>query len=173
MEEIIDGLRRFTRRTDDEPYQLTPVHAAIHDALELTGHQMRESRVSLRVDSRDEGLRAFCRPAEIVQVLVNLLTNAVEAARAGPERWVRLAAYPQGEHAVLEVSDSGPGIPPEIRAQIFQPFFTTRGTGTGLGLSISRKIAAQHGGDLTLVAGAAHTTFRLRLRAARTGAAAA
>jgi nitrogen fixation/metabolism regulation signal transduction histidine kinase len=81
------------------------------------------------------------------QVLANLLRNAEEAARPARAR-VHLAVRREGEWAVLTVADEGPGIPPEVRPRIFDPYFTTRRDGTGLGLAIVRKIVLQHGGDV-------------------------
>ncbi len=81
------------------------------------------------------------------QVLSNLLRNAEQAARPARAR-VHLAVRPEGERALLDVADEGPGIPPEIRPRVFDPYFTTRRDGTGLGLAIVRKIVLQHGGDV-------------------------
>jgi len=81
------------------------------------------------------------------QVLANLLRNAEEAARPARAR-VHLAVRPSGERALLAVADEGPGIPPEVRPRVFDPYFTTRREGTGLGLAIVRKIVLQHGGDV-------------------------
>jgi PAS domain S-box-containing protein len=119
------------------------------------------------------GVRISCETAEaeievetvgVVQVLVNLLRNAVDAARAGPEAWVRIAAASAAGGMAIEVSDGGAGVPVAIRSRIFEPHFTTKGAqGTGLGLAVSRRIVQSQGGELDLVADAAHTTFRVLL----------
>jgi nitrogen fixation/metabolism regulation signal transduction histidine kinase len=83
------------------------------------------------------------------QVLSNLLRNAEQAARPARAR-VHLRVRPEGERALLDVGDEGPGIPPEIRPRVFDPYFTTRRDGTGLGLAIVRKIVLQHGGDVAV-----------------------
>lgn len=86
---------------------------------------------------------------QVNQVLMNLLVNAAEAMLAGGRIWVR--TRPDGRFAVLEVEDTGPGIPSEARDKIFNPFFTTKTKGsTGLGLSISYSIVKEHGGDITV-----------------------
>jgi nitrogen fixation/metabolism regulation signal transduction histidine kinase len=81
------------------------------------------------------------------RVVANLVQNAIDAARPARAR-VRVEVARAGALASLAVSDRGPGIPPELRERIFDPYFTTKRTGTGLGLAIARKIALQHGGDL-------------------------
>jgi nitrogen fixation/metabolism regulation signal transduction histidine kinase len=81
------------------------------------------------------------------RVLANLVQNAVEAARPARAA-VRVEVGRAGALAELSVSDRGPGVPPELRERIFDPYFTTKRSGTGLGLAIARKIALQHGGDL-------------------------
>jgi signal transduction histidine kinase len=101
--------------------------------------------------------RAVADPHLVQSVVLNLVQNAAQAMAGEGEVWVRLAP---GE---VRVTDSGPGVPDELRAQIFEPFFTTRTRGTGLGLAISRKAARAMSGELDLVPSAAGATFRLLL----------
>ncbi len=87
-------------------------------------------------------------PQQIEQVVFNVALNAVQASSRGQrvelrERW-------QGDRAVIEVIDQGPGIPPEYRVRIFEPFFTTKERGTGLGLAISQRIVTAHGGSMDI-----------------------
>jgi len=109
----------------------------------------------------------MCAGPMIEQILINLLDNAAQAAGKGGT--VRVWARFEDGRAVIEVSDSGPGVPLEIAARIFDPFFTTKpaGQGTGLGLALSRRIALDHGGDLRLVrqAHSPGAIFRLELPA--------
>jgi nitrogen fixation/metabolism regulation signal transduction histidine kinase len=81
------------------------------------------------------------------RVLTNLVRNAVEAARPARAR-VHLGVARTLDRAVLTVWDEGPGVPPELRERIFDPYFTTRHDGTGLGLAIVKKIVLQHGGEI-------------------------
>ncbi len=85
-------------------------------------------------------------PDQILQVLHNLLRNAFEAV--GRQGRVRVAARRDGEDLVVEVADSGPGIAPEVRPHLFEPYFTTKEAGTGLGLAISERIVREHGGRI-------------------------
>lgn len=96
--------------------------------------------------SLEPGLTVEADRDQLTQVLVNLLKNAEEAMPDGGRIAVR--ARRDGDESVLEVEDQGPGIPPEKRARIFEPYFTTKSNGTGLGLAICARIAAEHGGQL-------------------------
>jgi signal transduction histidine kinase len=82
----------------------------------------------------------------VCQVLVGLLANAAEATPAGGEVVVRARA--ENGSIALAVADSGPGIAPELRARVFEPFYTTRPNGTGLGLAVARQIVEAHGGRI-------------------------
>jgi len=93
------------------------------------------------------------------------LGNAVEAAKNQNEKWVKLGVRSSGEQIQVEITDSGPGVPEELREKIFEPFFTTKppGAGTGLGLSISRRIIERYGGRIDIDHAEGHTTFVIRL----------
>ena len=91
-------------------------------------------------------------PERLLQVLVNLLVNAVQAfpdERRGGNR-IRVTTAARGGEAVVEIADNGPGVPPQLRRRIFEPFFTTKavGEGTGLGLSICASIVVAAGGRI-------------------------
>jgi signal transduction histidine kinase len=109
--------------------------------------------------------RVRCSGPLIEQILINLLDNAAFAA--GPGGTVYVSARNTGAAFQLDVSDTGPGVPPELADRIFDPFFTTKppGQGTGLGLSVSRRIALNHNGDLRIVRPDGRATFRLELPA--------
>src|SRR5437899_5779410 len=105
--------------------------------------------VSLDLDSSEP--KIWADASELQQMILNLLINAEQALVTidGPRTIVVRTRADEGE-ARLEIADSGPGIPPEIRSKIFDPFFTTKpeGVGTGLGLSICYGIAREHGGRI-------------------------
>jgi signal transduction histidine kinase len=117
----------------------------------------------------DPGLPAVrMDPHQIRQALLNLVSNAVQSMPRGGVLTVRTRA--DDKLAVAEVSDSGPGVPAELRPRIFEPFFTTKATGTGLGLAVVRRIADGHGGAVALAQrGAGGATFVLQLPLAPAG----
>jgi signal transduction histidine kinase len=96
------------------------------------------------------------------QVILNLLNNAIDATKDCAQREIRIKSHRQSNKIIISVSDSGPGVPAELRDRIMEPFFTTKdvGKGTGLGLSISRGLMEAHKGQLLLAEGQP-TTFIL------------
>ena len=106
-----------------------------------------------------------CRPTQMAQVLLNLLTNAFDAVEKLEEKWVRIEARDGGETVEFAVVDSGAGLPEGIRDKVLQPFFTTKavGKGTGLGLSIATGIIESHHGTLDVDTEAPNTRFVIRL----------
>ncbi|MBC8328486.1 MAG: HAMP domain-containing protein [Planctomycetes bacterium] len=142
----------------------------LHDTVESIVRFLRpiSDRARVRLVTRLEAGNPWVTGDEVQlrQVFVNLVMNAVQAIVDGGE--VVLESFDEDDHLVIEVRDTGPGIKPEDRGQIFRPFFTTkaRGDGTGLGLSTAQRIAEMHGGGLTLAESSpAGTVFRVRLRA--------
>ena len=129
----------------------------------------RSSFRSYRGPGLDEGLRIPCREAQISQVLLNLIANAADAVQDLSERWIRIEVSRNADAVEIAVTDSGGGIPDEIRARVMQPFFTTKpaGQGTGFGLSISRAFAEAHAGTLTIDVASPHTRFVVTLPARR------
>jgi two-component system sensor histidine kinase DctS len=120
--------------------------------------------------------RVVCDRTMVEQVLLNLSRNGIQAMEAGtpaPQRLLRIAARPAegaaGARVCIEVHDTGPGIPAEVAARLFTPFFTTRAEGMGLGLSLCRTVVEQHGGRLTFAAGGGGrgTVFSFTLPAPR------
>src|SRR5581483_7175085 len=89
-------------------------------------------------------------PAMVSQLIVNLLTNALQATERGGRVDIYVTAFPQRDGVALVIADTGSGIAAEHLERIFDPFFTTKDDGTGLGLAICRQIVTQHGGTITI-----------------------
>ncbi len=103
-------------------------------------------------------------PAELNQVWTNIIDNAIDAMGARGTLTVRTSR--DGDCAVIEISDTGPGIAPDVRRRIFEPFFTTKavGHGTGLGLDVSyRVVVSRHHGDIRVQSEPGSTTFQVVL----------
>jgi signal transduction histidine kinase len=123
------------------------LHDVVTSALSLTRPVLEA--IELRQDLAYEG-PVHCAGPLLTQALANLLENAAQAAGKGG--WVRLASRVEDATVVVEVGDSGAGVPRELRERIFEPFFTTKppGKGTGLGLTTARDIVRRHNGTLDI-----------------------
>jgi signal transduction histidine kinase len=139
----------------------------LREAVEVVGPSAAEARVERSVEVAP-GLPEVDADAELLrQAFLNLCVNAVQAM--APQGGGRLAvsARAGGGQVVVEVRDTGPGMPAETAERAFEPFFTTKADGTGLGLAIVRQAAEAHGGTVEVDSRpGAGTTFRIRLPAA-------
>lgn len=165
MVSIVRGLRDFARLETGELQQVD-LAAVVADACNLMGAEVRyRARFVVRAEP---GLRVRADRVRLVQVVTNLVHNAVQAIPEGARdrNEVRVATGTQGDRALVTVSDTGAGMTAEVAARLFEPFFTTkpRAQGTGLGLAISADIVRRHGGELRVVeTSSAGTTFEVSL----------
>jgi PAS domain S-box-containing protein len=162
---IISGLKTFARDGSRDPFETANLGTIVGETLGFCEARFKNNRVRLLVEPFEDEIHLECRSVEISQVLLNLLNNAFDAVVNGPDPWVRLEIRTGQELVEIVIEDSGPGIPPQIREKIMQPFFTTKevGKGTGLGLSLSKGLVESHRGALVLDAEAPNTKFRIRL----------
>lgn len=162
---IVSELRAFSRDSQRDSFEVVNIRDLIEQTLDLCHARFMSHGVELIVKEIPVELQAECRGSQISQVLLNLVNNAYDAVSSSAERWVAIEVLESGGEIEISVSDSGPGIPPEIRQRIMSPFFTTKppGKGTGLGLSISSNIMSDHGGKLFFDESAPHTRFVMRL----------
>jgi two-component system, NtrC family, C4-dicarboxylate transport sensor histidine kinase DctB len=161
---ITENLRTFSRKTDPK-IGVVRLEDAIHGALLLTRGRLDEGGVMLvRKGDADVAVRADRFRLE--QVIVNLVKNAAEAleGRAGARLTLRVER--SADRVRLIVADNGPGVPAEVRAQLFTPFVTTRANGLGLGLVICRDLMAGFGGELDLADTGDGAAFVATLRTA-------
>ncbi len=162
---IVGDLRTLARpeETNREPVS---VPKALSAAIKVAGVELR--RRARVVEIYDAVPFVDASPTRLEQVFVNLLVNAGHAIKEGRpnDNEIRVHAFSESGNVVVEVRDSGTGIPPEILGRVFDPFFTTkpRGLGTGLGLPISRGIVKSLGGEITVKSAVGvGTTFRVTL----------
>jgi two-component system sensor histidine kinase DctS len=158
-------LNDFSRESSSDPFTSVPIEQILGDALALTQARFAAHGVRIDVRSCPADWRIDCRPSQVSQILLNLLSNAFDAVVGATECWVTLECHDRGEFFHFVVSDSGLSIPQDIRSKIMDPFFTTKppGSGVGLGLSISSHIATTHGGSLRLDENSPRTRFILEL----------
>lgn len=148
IRDIVTELTRYSRTSKDEYRTTVSLVAAVRDAVRLVTRRSGAERVVVEIP--DE-LTVLARSNEVQQVFVNLVKNALEAtANTGGKVWVR--GWRDGDDAVVEVVDNGPGIPDEALGLVFDPFFTTKapGEGTGLGLNVVYRIITRYQGSITV-----------------------
>jgi signal transduction histidine kinase len=144
------------------------VEVDLHEGLETTltvlGHKLKHTQIHV-VRDYDRALPKLTgRGSELNQVWTNLLDNAIDAL--GEEGTITITTRSDGDSAVVEITDDGPGVPDEVAQRIFDPFFTTKdvGRGTGLGLATARSIVVdRHDGSLNLETEPGRTTFTVHL----------
>jgi two-component system NtrC family sensor kinase len=146
---IVQNLLLFAR---SYPPERRPCSLAdqVRRVLDLVAYQLKQQGIRLVTEVEPSG-SVWADANQLQQVLLNLVQNAVQAMTGHPgARVLTVRVRAEGPLAVVEVCDSGPGIPPDVLPRIFDPFFTTKppGQGSGLGLSVSCGIAAEHGGRL-------------------------
>jgi signal transduction histidine kinase len=160
---IVTDLLKFARQSTPE-MQSRDMRDTIESVMRLTEYLTRKGKVEVEAILPERAVMATYDPQQIEQVLINLLTNAVQAMPDGGTLTFDLSQ--SDDDVVLKVTDTGVGIPKENFARIFDPFFTTKpeGEGTGLGLSVSYGIITRHGGhiDLSSTVGEG-TTFTIHI----------
>ena len=163
---IVRNLLNFARRRNPERVP-TSVADLINGTVELFAYEARMAGVEVSLDIAEELPPVLADKHALQQVLVNLVQNALHALETWEgSRHLMIRATPDPDGLLVSVTDSGPGVPAELRRRVFESFFTTKGQtkGTGLGLALSRTIAQEHGGDLLLAPGASGgACFSLRL----------
>lgn len=171
MGDQVSHLRRFARRPGS---QLEPVDliAAVQDALSLFDYRFVEEGVRLDLSlPKEPKLLVLAEPIRLEQVVVNLISNALDAVAECEDRWIKVHASWENGKVLFMVEDSGPGIQDSDLVSVFDPFFTTKpvGSGLGLGLSISYNIVKDFNGSISVDgAGSAGARFFVSLDAAQT-----
>jgi two-component system, NtrC family, sensor kinase len=144
---IVKGLLDFARQTKPQK-QLVDVAGVVADVVGLVRNQASFRNITVESDLVRGAPTVMADRDQLCQVVLNVVLNAGEAMPEGGSLWLATRTADDGQKVVLEITDNGPGIPPEIRDRVLEPFFTTKKTGTGLGLSIAYGIMEQHGGTL-------------------------
>jgi signal transduction histidine kinase len=170
---IVKDLLHLSRKEDGTSLltDLNSILLKAVDSVQLKGFPSIEHKINT-----DTSLgRVLCDPRKIEQVIINLLTNATQSvlekrsvlSREGIQfsGLILIATQAEDDHARLDITDNGFGVPEDIKDKIFDPFFTTRppGEGTGLGLSICQKIIDEHNGRIVFESTDTHTTFSVML----------
>jgi len=160
--ELVAAVRSYSQM-DRGSIQTIDVTEGIESTLVMLGHKLRDGVEVIRSYGADVP-RIDAYAGELNQVWTNLIDNAVDAMSGAGT--LRISTRTDGDRIVVEFTDTGPGILPEVAARAFEPFYTTKdvGKGTGLGLDLAQRIVAEHhGGTITISSQPGETTLQVRL----------
>ena len=173
LREIEDGSARISTlvkaiksysHMDKAPLRQVDIQEGLESTLTMLGHKLKEGDVTVKRAYAEKLPEVCAHGSELNQVWTNLLDNAIDAV-AGDGR-IEVHTEKENGRILVEISDTGPGIPEEAQGKIFEPFFTTKdvGKGTGLGLDIVRRIVSEkHKGSIRFDTGPDGTTFQVRI----------
>lgn len=148
---IVDGLRSFARK-DDEKEVIFNLSHEIKNSIDLIFEMYTKQGINISKNI-EEGIFLDGNIGKIQQILMNLFSNAKDAMLNSSEKNLNISLYKKHKVSIIEIKDTGSGIPDEIKEKIYNPFFTTKeiGKGTGIGLGLVSKFIKEHGGKLNLV----------------------
>ena len=162
ISEIVKAVKSYAF-LDQAPIQQVDVHEGLENTLIILRSKLKQGVTVTREYARDLP-RIEAYGSELNQVWTNILDNAIDAMNGAGE--IKIKTFCKDEKCVVvEITDNGPGIPPEIQSRIFDPFFTTKppGVGTGLGLNITYNIIQKHRGQIRVASMPGETTFHIEL----------
>jgi signal transduction histidine kinase len=144
---------------------LVDINQCLNNVINLTALTMRKAGIRISTSLSDNLPRCHGDMALMEQVFLNLTQNAARALKTVTgAKQIAISSYTVDNQIHIAVSDSGPGVPDELKDKIFDPFFTTNADGSGIGLSIAQRIVTDHNGSLTVTSGklgGAHFTVSL------------
>ena len=161
ISEIVKAVKEYSFM-DQAPVQRVDIRSGLDNTLVILRPKLKTGITIVRDYQPDlPEIDAF--GSELNQVWTNILDNAIDAMDGQGE--IRIRAFARDTDVVVEICDDGPGMPPEVRERIFEPFYTTKppGSGTGLGLHISHNVIARHGGRIDVRSGPEGTCFEIAL----------
>lgn len=160
ISDLVAAVKSYTYM-DQAPIQEVDLHKGLDSTLTVMNHKLRNIKVLREYDPELPHIQA--RGGELNQVWTNLIDNAADAMHS--QGTLRIITRCENNYAMVEITDDGPGIPPEIMPRLFEPFFTTKevGVGSGLGLDIVYRIITQHNGAIDVQSQPGQTRFIVRL----------
>lgn len=166
---IVRSLKRFSRKSKDDPLLSFGLKEIIDESIELCRQGLKMSGTKIGVEQSPLlSSKVLCRPSDLMQVFVNLISNANDALVELNlnDKWIRIIIVNDHDgFLVVRFIDAGKGISDSLQKKMFDPFFTTKdiGKGTGLGLSLSRRILEEHSGQLYYETYEGNTSFNVRM----------
>ncbi|HVR11957.1 MAG TPA: ATP-binding protein, partial [Thermoanaerobaculia bacterium] len=164
ISELVAAIKSYSHMDSGQGRSEVDLRRELESTLTILTHKLRKKGVEVTRDYERDLPPVEAFPGELNQVWTNLIDNAIDAV--GPGGRVTIRAAREGDFVRVDIRDDGPGIPPEIKARIWEPFFTTKpvGEGTGLGLEVvGRIVVRRHGGTISVASVPGDTCFTVRL----------
>ena len=169
ISDLVGAIKSYSYR-DTAAEREIDLHKGLDNTLMILGHRLKKG-IQVRKEYDVSVPKLLAHGGELNQVWTNLIDNAIDAMLAAPdgEKLLGLKTAHRADSVLVEISDTGPGIPPENQGRIFEPFFTTKqhGDGTGLGLDIVSRIVRKHHGEVHVQSRPGATCFQVRLPVTR------
>lgn len=161
---IVKGLKTFTRKGGSDEKEEFSLLEVLKEIEEITKNRCSNHEINFSYDIQPQH-KIYGQKVQISQVLINLINNAFDAIKHLDKRWVKILYSEDLDYQKVIITDSGKGIPKELKSKVMKPFFTTKPNdeGTGIGLSISKNIIEKHDGFLTINDKKPNTTFEILL----------
>lgn len=171
IQKLVQNIHSFARTEKNELWQTFHPKEVLADCIELLEEKARKKGVTLLHEHQGEE-EVLAPRTQIMQILVNLASNAIDAASPTRQGEVKMVSKTTAQGICFEVWDSGSGIPEDIRTQIFEPLFSTKpkGAGTGLGLSIVKRLVDHLNGEVSYERRLGWTVFAVQLPLEKAGA---
>lgn len=166
---IVSNLLTLTKRADELPLSTVKLAQVLEDTLLFSREELKANSIELIIGTIPD-VNIHCRPVQISQAFLNLLSNAKDAVLNQEEKWIRFSFKQFDENISILICDSGPEISSFVKDRMMEPFFTTKevGKGAGLGLSVSKAIIEEHGGKLFLDTNETNTCINVQLNIEKT-----
>ena len=152
---IVKGLHYLSQKSRSDEHSVVELGEMLNYTFEFCREALKSKGIDISLEKDSEKLFISCDEVKISQVFLNLINNARDAITdsGAEEKWIKLVVKKEGGYVRIDVMDSGPGVPEEIKDKILEPFFTTKdiGKGTGLGLSIVARFLIEHDGTLEII----------------------
>jgi len=165
ISDLVGAVKNFTFMDKDSNRQMVDIHSGIRSTLTMLGYKLRKGNINVieHYDDNVPKIRAF--PGELNQVWTNIIDNAIDAMEVNHKGNLQITSKHDSRFVKVYIKDDGPGIPKDIKENIFAPFFTTKemGKGSGLGLDVVSRIMLQHNGAVKVISEPGATEFEICL----------
>ena len=161
MNKIIAGFRKLSRVDNDSDFEHFSIDDLVNESIVLVENKLKHNGIELSFDKKGIEKDIFGNTIQLSQVIINMLNNSIYAIKDLESKWIKIESFIDESKTQIMITDSGGGIPEEIRAKIFEPFFSSKkiGDGTGIGMSISCEILLKHGGTIKIDSDCPNTRF--------------